>query len=213
MINHKRPRVLLADDHALVMAGLSKLLEPDHEVLGAVSDGRSLVATAHTTNPDVVLTDISMPILNGLEAARQIRDTLPACKIVFLTVHSDGAYVKEAFRAGASGYLLKQSAASELPTAIQEVLNNNVYVTPLIKQDSFTGLANGDNGHQSQLLSSRQREVLQLVAEGHSAKGIGSILKISSKTVEFHKGSIMKKLDLHTTAQLTRYAIQHQITG
>lgn len=208
----KRARVLLADDHSLVAAGLSKLLEPEHDLLGTVGDGRALVASAKTTNPDVVLADISMPVLNGLEAARQIRVSLPACKIVFLTVHSDTVYVKEAFRAGASGYVLKRSAASELSVAIQEVLNNNMYLTPLINRSALEGLLD-NRENQTQLLSSRQREVLQLVAEGHSAKEIGAILNISSKTVEFHKGSIMKKLDLHSTAELTRYALENQISG
>jgi DNA-binding NarL/FixJ family response regulator len=208
----KRARVLLADDHSLVAAGLSKLLETDHELLGTVGDGRALVASAKASNPDVVLADISMPILNGLEAARQIRASLPSCKIIFLTVHSDSVYVKEAFRAGASGYVLKRSAASELSVAIQEVLNNNRYLTPLINRSALEGLLDSHENH-AQLLSSRQREVLQLVAEGHSAKEIGTILNISSKTVEFHKGSIMKKLDLHSTAELTRYALEHQISG
>lgn len=207
-----RPRVLLADDHALVAAGLSKLLEQDFNLLGTVSDGRALITAAKTENPDVVLTDISMPMLNGLEAARQIRTTLPNCKIVFVTVHSDSAYVKEAFRAGGSGYVLKRSAAEELPVAIREVLNNNLYLTPLISQSTLEGVFNGVDA-RSPLLSARQREVLQLVAEGHSAKEIGSILGISAKTVEFHKGSIMKKLDLHSTAELTRYALEHRISG
>jgi DNA-binding NarL/FixJ family response regulator len=207
-----RPRVLLADDHALVAAGLSKLLEQDFNLLGTVSDGRALITAARTENPDVVLTDISMPMLNGLEAARQIRTTLPNCKIVFVTVHSDSAYVKEAFRAGGSGYVLKRSAAEELPVAIREVLNNNLYLTPLISQSTLEGVFNGVDA-RSPLLSARQREVLQLVAEGHSAKEIGSILGISAKTVEFHKGSIMKKLDLHSTAELTRYALEHRISG
>lgn len=207
-----RPRVLLADDHALVAAGLSKLLEPSFDLIGTVGDGRALVASAKAENPDVVLADISMPILNGLEAARQIHVSLPSCKIIFLTVHSDSAYVKEAFRAGASGYVLKRSAASELPTAIQEVLNDNLYLTPLINKSALDGVFNSPETSVP-LLSSRQREVLQLVAEGHSAKEIGTILSISSKTVEFHKGSIMKKLDLHSTAELTRYALEHRITG
>jgi DNA-binding NarL/FixJ family response regulator len=129
-----------------------------------------------------------------------------------VTVHSDSAYVKEAFRAGGSGYVLKRSAAEELPVAIREVLSNNLYLTPLISQSTLEGVFNGVDA-RSPLLSARQREVLQLVAEGHSAKEIGSILGISAKTVEFHKGSIMKKLDLHSTAELTRYAIEHRISG
>lgn len=212
MTTATRPRVLLADDHALVAAGLSKLLEEDFDLLGTVGDGRALIAAAQSSNPDVVLTDISMPMLNGLEATRQLRATLPSCKIVFLTVHSDSAYVREAFRAGGAGYVLKRSAAEELPRAIREVLNNNLYLTPLINQSALEGVFNGVDV-RGNMLSTRQREVLQLVAEGHSAKEIGTILGISAKTVEFHKGSIMKKLDLHSTAELTRYALEHRIAG
>ena len=206
-----RPRVLLADDHSLVAAGLSKLLEQDFDLLGTVSDGRSLVGAAAAMHPDVVLTDISMPILNGLEAARHIRAILPSCKILFLTVHAESEYVREAFRAGGSGYLLKGSAAEELLEAIREVLRNNLYLTPLISRTALDGVFSHD--HSVPLLTVRQREVLQLVAEGHSAKEIGSILHISSKTAEFHKATIMKKLNLPSTAQLTRYALVNRITG
>ena len=206
-----RPRLLLADDHSLVAAGLSKLLEPDFDLVGVVSDGRELVAAAQTSHPDVVLLDISMPNLNGLEAARRIHAMMPACKLIFVTVHSDNAYVAEAFRAGASGYLLKRSAASELPTAVRDVLNDKVYLTPLIARNAMEDVLRSDR--QPATLSARQREVLQLVAEGHSAKKIAGILRISSKTVEFHKGLIMKKLDIHSTAELTRYALQHGISG
>lgn len=208
----KRARILLADDHSLVAAGLSKLLESEFDLIGSVGDGRALVAAAKKETPDVILLDISMPILNGLEAARQIHAAVPACKLIFVTVHSDSAYVTEAFRAGASGYVLKRSAASELAVAIHAVLDGNSYLTPLIARKSVEGILNAPDGH-APLLSTRQREVLQLVAEGHSAKEIGTILGISSKTAEFHKASIMKKLDLHSTAELTRYALEHRITG
>jgi DNA-binding NarL/FixJ family response regulator len=210
----KRARILLADDHSLVAAGICKLLEAEFDLIGTVGDGRALVATAKSDPPDVILLDISMPILNGLEAARQIRSVLPNVKLIFVTVHSDNAYVMEAFRAGGSGYVLKRSAASELPAAIHEVLDGNLYVTPLIGNSAVEGFRNG-NGHETRppVLSGRQREVLQLVAEGYSAKEIAKLLSISSKTVEFHKGLIMKKLDLHSTAELTQYALQHGIAG
>ncbi len=212
MTNGQRARVLLADDHALVSAGIAKLLENDFDLVGTVSDGRALVSAVKDRKPDVILLDISMPVLNGLEAARQIRADSPGAKLVFVTVHSDTPYVIEAFRAGASGYVLKRSAATELLTAVHQVLLNNVYLTPLIRGAAIEDFLKAPN-EQGTLLSKRQREVLQLVAEGHSAKEIAKSLKISSKTVEFHKGLIMKKLDLHSTAELTRYAIENGIAG
>jgi DNA-binding NarL/FixJ family response regulator len=207
-----RARVLLADDHALVSAGISKLLENEFDLIGTVADGRALVAAVKDRNPDVILLDISMPVLNGLEAARQIRKDSPTAKLIFVTVHSDTPYVIEAFRAGASGYVLKRSAASELLTAVHQVLDNNVYLTPLIRGAAVADFLKAPS-EKGPILSKRQREVLQLVAEGHSAKEIAKNLKISSKTVEFHKGLIMKKLDLHSTAELTRYAIENGIAG
>jgi DNA-binding NarL/FixJ family response regulator len=212
MVTAKRARVLLADDHALVSAGISKLLEHDFDLVGNVADGRALVAAVRERHPDVILLDISMPVLNGLEAARQIRKDSPTAKLIFVTVHSDTPYVIEAFRAGASGYVLKRSAAAELLTAVHQVLDNNVYLTPLIRGAAVEDFLKAPSD-QGPLLSKRQREVLQLVAEGHSAKEIAKSLKISSKTVEFHKGLIMKKLDLHSTAELTRYAIENGIAG
>lgn len=212
MLTVKRPRVLLADDHALVSAGFAKLLENDFDLIGTVSDGRALVAAVRNRNPDVILLDISMPLLNGFEAARQIRTHSPGAKLIFVTVHSDTPYVIEAFRAGASGYVLKRCAASELLTAVHQVLDNNVYLTPLIRSAAVDDFLKAPS-EQGPILSKRQREVLQLVAEGHSAKEIAKGLKISSKTVEFHKGLIMKKLDLHSTAELTRYAIENGIAG
>ncbi len=212
MTTVKRARILLADDHSLVAAGISKLLEAEFDLIGTVGDGRALVAAAISDPPDVVLLDISMPILNGMEAARQLRSALPGVKLIFVTVHSDNAYVLEAFRAGASGYVLKRSAASELSAAIHEVLNGNLYVTPLIGKSALEGFHSGLQTKTS-VLTGRQREVLQLVAEGYSAKKTAILLGISSKTVEFHKGLIMKKLDLHSTAELTQYALQHGIAG
>ena len=208
----KRPRLLLADDHSLVSAGISKLLENDFDLVGVVSDGRALVSAVRERSPEVILLDISMPVLNGLEAARQIRIDSPTAKLIFVTVHSDTPYVIEAFRAGASGYVLKRSAASELLTAVHEVLQNHVYLTPLIRSAAVDDFLKAPND-RGPVLSKRQREVLQLVAEGHSAREIAKGLKISSKTVEFHKGLIMKKLDLHSTAELTRYAIENGIAG
>ena len=209
----RRPRLLLADDHTLVLEGFRKLLESEFELVGAVEDGRALVAAAQKLRPDVILLDISMPLLNGIEAARQLKKLVPDTKLVFLTMHADPAYVTEAFRVGASGYLLKRSAASELVSAIHEVLKGRSYVTPLATKDmldTFLGRAPAP-GRLSSELTPRQREVLQLVAEGHSAKEIAAILSVSVKTIEFHKARLMRQLSLRGTAELTKYAVQHGI--
>ena len=210
-----KPRVLLADDHTLVVEGFRKLLEEEFDLVGAVEDGRALLKTAPTLQPDVVLLDIAMPSLNGIEAARQLKKMMPEVKIIFVTMHADPAYVTEGFRAGASGYLLKRSAAAELAQAIQAVLKGQHYVTPLITTDLVRTLLDGSPEQQSgpAPLTPRQREVLQLVAEGHSLKEIANTLKISVKTVEFHKAQIMEQLNLHTTAELTKYAIAHGLTS
>lgn len=213
----KRPRVLMADDHSLVLAGLRKLVEADCDVVGTVEDGRALVEAAQQLRPDLILLDISMPLLNGLEAARQLRTLVPDCKLIVLTMHASPTYATEAFQAGASGYLLKRSAASELGLAIASVLQGQHYLTPLLTKevlDSVLKPSTGERGKPvSGALTARQREVLQLVAEGHGTKEIATILSISVKTVEFHKSRIMQHLDLHTTADLTKYAVTHGITG
>ena len=208
-----RPRVLLADDHTLVSEGLRKLLEPDFELVGTVEDGRALVQAAARLRPDVILLDISMPVMNGIEAARQISQMKLGAKLVFVTMHADLTYVGEALRAGGSGYVLKRSAASELSQAIRTVLRGKTYVTPLLSPSETSSIAPiGAPGSESAgRLTARQREVLQLVAEGKSSKEIAHVLNISVKTVEFHKSCIMERLDLHTTAALTRYAIEHRI--
>jgi DNA-binding NarL/FixJ family response regulator len=157
------------------------------------------------------LVDISMPLLNGIDAARQLLKITPQSKVIFLTMHADSDYVSEAFRAGASGYLLKRSAASELLTAIQEVMKGRCYVTPLVTREALSPLFGGtmEPRKLSSTLTARQREVLQLVAEGRSVKEIAAILRVSGKTVEFHKSALMDRLGIHTTAELTRYAIEH----
>jgi len=198
--------LVVADDHVLVSEGISRLLEPDFNVVARVDNGRALLEAARTFRPDAILLDISMPLLNGIEAARQIRQTQPDVKLVFLSMHSDPDYVAEAFRAGASAYVLKRSAALELVQAIREVLKGNTYVTPLVSRAlEVSQVGNGP-------LTARQREVLRLVAEGYSAKQVASFLNISVKTAEFHKAGIMEKLGLRTTAELTRYALEHHIT-
>tara|TARA_B100000315_G_C14593945_1_gene597580 strand:+ start:6025 stop:6666 length:642 start_codon:yes stop_codon:yes gene_type:complete len=210
-----RSRILLADDHLLVMEGLRKLLESEHDLVGTVEDGITLVNMAFELDPDIILLDISMPMLNGIEAARKIKKKLPACKLIFITMHGDSTYVIEAFRAGASGYLLKRSAASELSQAIQAVLNGQQYLSPLVTKDVLNPLLETSHNIPSKMgtLTTRQREVLQLVAEGRSAKEIATILTISVKTVEFHKAQIMDQVGLHTTADLTKYAVSHGIVS
>ena len=206
-----RPRVLLADDHTLVLDGFRKLLEDRCEVVGAAEDGRTLLRMAQELQPDIVTLDISMPQLNGVDAARKLKKMLPLTKLIFVTMHADPAYVNEAFKAGASGYLLKRSAGSELLQAIQSVMDGQCYVTPLVAKGLVKSVITGDNPTVSkdEPLTVRQREVLQLVAEGMTVKEIASALNISPKTVEFHKSHIMTQLDLHTTAELTKYALVH----
>lgn len=210
----KRTRVLLADDHKIVLDGLKRLLEPEFELAGTVEDGRALVSAAQKMAPDVIVVDISMPLLNGIEAVRQIRKLDQHVKVVFLTMHPDVTYAVRAFEAGASGYVLKHAASSELLTAIHEALKGRTYVTPMIAGELMhsyqVGSSQLDESHQ---LTDRQREVLQLLAEGHSAKEIAEILHISPRTVEFHKYSLMSKLNLKTGSALVQYAIKHGIAG
>jgi len=211
----KKPRVLLADDHTLVLEGFTKLLEDHCELLGTAEDGRTLVEMAGRMQPDIVFLDISMPRLNGIDAAKKLKKLLPDVKLVFVTMHADAAYLNEAFRAGASGYLLKRSAAKELVQAMQAVMNGDYYVTPLVTKDVITSfVTSGRSPLQTpDDLTARQREILQLVAEGYSAKEIGGQLNVSHRTVEFHKAKIMELLDLHTTADLVTYAIAHGLVS
>ena len=211
----KRPRIVLADDHTLVLEGLRKIIEDECNVVGTAEDGRKLLQMAEQHHPDVVVLDVSMPELNGLDAARQLHKFLPLCKIVFLTMHADPTYAKEAFQAGASAFLLKRSAATELLLAIQAVLKNQFYVTPLIAKEVLLPLLGRleQPSEYAQPLTSRQREVLQLVAEGKAVKEIANILNVSCKTVEFHKTKIMRGLNLHSTVELTKYAVAHGIVS
>ena len=204
-----RRRVLLADDHTLLLEAFEKLLEPDFTVVGAVSDGRALLAAAAELKPDVIVLDIAMPLLNGLDAARQIKKTMPAIKLIFLTMNEDPNLASEAFRIGASGYLLKTSAASELPKAINEALCGRSYVTPHITQGMMESFIRrpGDDRDAPQL-THRQREVLQLLAEGRSMKEAAKILKITPRTVAFHKYRLMEQLNLKNNADLIQFAIR-----
>ena len=214
-------RILLADDHVLVAEGIQKLLEPEYELVGIVADGRSLVAAAAKLQPDIVVVDISLPLLNGLDASQQLKKNNPNLKIIVLTMHSEPNFVTQAFRVGVSGYVLKQSVGSELVQAIREVVKGRTFVSPMVAQSLVDQAVNptpasgpGEvNVGFAQTLSSRQREVLQLVAEGKATKEIASILNVSVKTVEFHKTRIMKELRLRTAAELTKYAIAAGLTS
>ena len=210
-----QPRVLLADDHAMVLAGLRKILEPEYDLVGTAGDGRELLKLAASLKPDVVVVDISMPLLNGLDAVRQLKKTNSSVKVVFLTMHGDIDFATEAFRAGASGYLLKHSAVEELPKAINEALQGRVYITPLVAKGVLSSLMDSPAPSPSRSvdLTSQQREVLQLVAEGRTIKEIAGILNVSPRTVEFHKTNLVKMLGVKTTAELTRYAVKRGIVG
>jgi len=210
-----RPRVLLADDHRLLREAFTRLLEPECEVVGAVADGRALLMAAPDLRPDIVVLDVAMPLLNGLDAARQLKRTMPKVKVIFLTMSEDSDVAAEAFRAGASGYLLKNSAASELVQAIREVSLGRSYVTPLATQGLVeTFLHNAKPSSKATDLSPRQREVLQLLAEGHTMKEIARLLKITPRTVAFHKYSMMEQLEITSSAELIQFAFkQHLVTG
>jgi DNA-binding NarL/FixJ family response regulator len=208
-----RPRILLADDHAMLLEAFKALLEPEFDVVGTVTDGRMLLTECSRLNPDVVLLDIAMPLLNGLDAARQLKQTMPDLRIVFLTMNEDPDLAAEAFRAGASGYLLKRSAAAELRTALHEVSRRRSYITPLMTEGLVSSMLNRNEsgGPATRVLTSRQREIVQLLAEGRSMKGVASVLNITPRTVAFHKYRIMAQLRVKTTAELIQYAIKHSI--
>jgi DNA-binding NarL/FixJ family response regulator len=206
-----RIRVLLADDHALLLGAFEKLLSGEFEIVGQAADGRALVAAAERLKPDVIVLDISMPLLNGLEAGRQIKQKQKDIKLVYVTMTEDADLASEAFRLGASGYLLKRSAASELTTAIREVVQGRSYITPLIANALIGTLLRPEAHAPGRDLTPRQREVLQLLAEGHSMKEIANLLNISPRTVAFHKYEMMLQLNLETTAELVQYAVRHHI--
>jgi len=206
-----RTRVLLADDHRIFSEGLQRILESQYEVVGVSQNGRDLVADAQRLRPDVVVLDISMPFLNGIEATRRIQKSPHAPKIVVLTMHEDSTYATAAFQAGASGYVVKRSAAKEIFTAIEEAIQEHIYVSPLLASE-FLDTVMEKREHREKMnpeLSARQREILQLLAEGKSPKEIAAVLNISVRTVEFHKYRIMEATGAKTIAALTRYAIAH----
>jgi DNA-binding NarL/FixJ family response regulator len=204
----------VADDHRLLREAFTQLLQPDCDVVGSVGDGRALLAAALELQPDVVVLDIAMPLLNGLDAARQLKRLLPRVKIIFLTVSEDPELAADAFRTGASGYLLKNSAASELIQAIREAVQGRSYVTPLATRGLVDAFRNPpEPARQTGDLSPRQREVLQLLAEGHTMKEIARILKITPRTVAFHKYDMMESLGIGSSAELVQYAIREHVVA
>ncbi len=206
-----RPRALLADDHSMMLAGLQKLVEETCDVVGAVEDGRALVEAAQHLKPDLIILDIAMPLLNGIDAARQIKRLFPDTKLIFLTMQTSPTYATEALAAGASGYLLKHSAPVELPLAIKAALQGQCYLTPSIAAPVIDRAVNQEREPVVKdpvaALTPRQREILQLIGEGKGTKEIATHLNVSVKTIDFHKTRLMQRLDIHTTAELMRYAI------
>ena len=207
----ERPRLLLADDHTLLLGAFEKLLSAECEIVGQVGDGRALVAAAEALKPDLIVLDISMPLLNGLEAGRQIKQKLRNIKLVFLTMNEDPSLAAEAFRLGASAYVLKRSVASELTMAIREVMQGRSYITPLVAEGLVESLQHVDQRTPGDELTPRQREVLQLLAEGKSMKEVASVLNLSPRTVAFHKYRMMEQLKVKSIAELVQYAVKHHI--
>ena len=207
-----RPRVLIADDHAMLREAFQRLLEPNCEVVGSVADGRALLDLAPKVRPDIVLLDIAMPLLNGLDAGLQLIRMMPQVKLIFLTVNNDPDFARQAFRNGASAYLLKHCAVAELYKAVKSVLQGKTYVTPLVTQDNEESfLAPPDHGGVRQL-TSRQREVLQLLAEGYLMKQVATIMRITPRTVAFHKYRIMEQFQLKTNADVIQFAMKQGLT-
>ncbi len=207
-----RPRVLLADDHRIFADALKSLLEPRCEVVGIANDGHALLEVAEKLHPDIVVMDVSMPRMNGLDAARQLKSKIPAIKLIVLTMHTDPYLVGEAFRAGASAFLLKETEKSELFEAIDQVMKGSTYVTPSITAGlTAISLRNPGSRNHAPEPTPRQREVLQLLAEGRSMKEIAFDLKITRRTVACHKYSLMGLLNLKSNSELVHYAIRHKI--
>ena len=210
-----RPKIIIADDHAFVAEACKKLLEPEFDVVATVGDGRSLVQVASTYKPDVIVIDVGMPLLNGLDAGEQIKRTLQSVKLVYLTMNSDSELAAEAFRRGASAYLLKSCAVSELMIAIRSALKGRSYLSPAIAKDTFDVLLHRGKGlvEEAQRLTERQREVLQLLAEGKSMKQVAYVLNLTTRTVAFHKYRIMEALRVTSNAELVKYALRHHVIG
>jgi DNA-binding NarL/FixJ family response regulator len=208
-----RPRVLLADDHRMVSEGLQSLLADEFELVGMVEDGRAMVAAANKLHPDVIVSDITMPHLNGIDAMARLKKDNPDVKVVFLSMHQNAAYARRALQAGALGFVLKHSAPAELIMAIRAALQGKTFISPALAGEVLQSVPKGQTGsvELSESITPRQREILQLLAEGQSAKAIAEALSISARTVEFHKYRIMEAHDLHSSAELVHFAIKHGI--
>ncbi len=207
-------KVLVADDHRIVAEGLRSMLEPTFELVAIVENGRELVAAAKELKPDVIIVDIAMPLLNGIDAVSRIRSAGIQAKIIFLTMHPEANYARRALATGASAYVLKHSASSELLFAVREALAGRCFVTPTVAAKISYARAREDVSLNAlDELTVRQREVLQLLAEGYSAKEVSTVLEISRRTVEYHKYRIMKILGLHKSAELIQFAVQHGLTA
>lgn len=210
-----KPRILLADDHMLILDGLRNLLERHYDLVGTVQDGQSVLNAARRLQPDLVLMDVAMPVLNGLQAGHRLREQLPTIKLLYVSMYADTPYVEEALRIGASGYVLKRSGWEELSRAIEAVLAGKQYVSrelsASLPQASLQPFTPEDGSSRS--LTERQRQILRLVAAGYTAKEIGRMLHITSKTVEFHKGRMMRQLQLQSTVELARYALMHGLSN
>ena len=211
----KRLRILLGDDHSLVLEGIRGLLADRHEVVGSADNGQSLVDAARKLTPDLVILDISMPVLNGIDAGRAIKQANPETKLVFLTMHTNAVYLRKAMEAGASAYVLKSGASTELLSAIDAVCRGNTYVSPGFGQKVLETVVDiPEKASRSVIeLTSRQRQILQMIAEGKQNKDIADVLRVSVKTVEFHRARLMTKLGARTVAELTRLAIEEGLIG
>jgi len=208
-----RARVLIADDHTLVAEAFKRLLEPECEVVGTVPDGRALLRVAPQLQPDLVLVDLNMPLLNGLDASEQLKQALPKIKIIVLTMNEDPEIAAETLNKWASGYLLKKSAGSELLKAVRDVLRGGRYVTPALQEAVADLLARDSRSDTGRALTPRQREVLQLLAEGHTMKQAAAILNVATRTVAFHKYRIMQDFGLENNSELLRFAIKQKLVN
>lgn len=210
-----RPRILIADDHTLIADLCKRLLEPEFEVVGTVGDGRALVRAAASLKPDVIVVDVTMPVLNGIDAACQVKQELHAVKVIYLTMNPDPEIAAEAFRRGASGYLLKTCAASEMVAAVRAVLQGGSYMSATLSRDDVAYLRRQPKKlvEEGDKLTERQREVLQLIAEGKVMKEVSAILNMTTRTVAFHKYRIMEALCVKSNAELVRYAVRNHIVA